>query len=211
MFILSLQWVDAQNSPPLSRGLRPDEKRSSFFAEQAAADAPCPEADQGTHRRDQRMSLCWNLARLRATLAETQTTKERVPVLSFLGLGFTIVATISLDGGTQMTNPPGPYPFVSDVSPGFRTDKLKERTWVAIVRVQYVYSEPSGMGGDYLAFDVVRVLRGPESSRVGVGGHSWTSHATKGDLYLASLSRDSTFVDKTFPPYWGVSQLSTLW
>src|SRR5260370_25356914 len=39
--------------------------------------------------------------------------------------------------------------------PGFRTDKLKERTWVAIVRVQYVYSEPSGMGGDYLAFYVV--------------------------------------------------------
>ena len=49
-------------------------------------------------------------------------------MLSFLGLGFTIVATISLDGGTQMTNPPGPYPFVSDVSPEFRTDKLKERT-----------------------------------------------------------------------------------
>jgi hypothetical protein len=127
-------------------------------------------------------------------------------VLSFLGLGFTIVATISLDGGTHVSpgfHPPGPYPFVSDVSPGFRTDKLKKRTWVAIVRVQRVYGEPSGMGGDYLTFEVVRVLRGPESSRVGVGGHSWTSHATKGDLYLASLSRDSTFVDKPFPPYWG--------
>jgi hypothetical protein len=59
------------------------------------------------------------------------------------------------------------------------------------------------LGGDYVAFEIVRTLTGPKSSRAGAGGHGWNSGAKTGDLFLVSLSRGSEFVDKPFPRFWG--------
>jgi len=113
-------------------------------------------------------------------------------MLSLIARQFTIVAVISLDGGTQLKEAPWLYRPVSEVV---------EATWVAIARVTEVRDEPTGLGGDYVTFEIVRILRGPKFSRAGAGGHGWKSGAKIGDLFLVSLSRSSVLVDKPFPPF----------
>jgi hypothetical protein len=78
----------------------------------------------------------------------------------------------------------------------------QDAPWVAISKVRRVVDEPTGLGGDYITFEILQVLRGPKASVVGVGAHGWRSLAKGGDLFLLMLTRESKFVDKPFPPYW---------
>jgi hypothetical protein len=67
-------------------------------------------------------------------------------MLSSIARQFTMVAVISLDGGTPMKEAPWLYRPVSEVVGA---------TWVAIARVTEVRGEPTGLGGDYVAFEIV--------------------------------------------------------
>jgi hypothetical protein len=82
-------------------------------------------------------------------------------------------------------------------------ETLKEATWVALVKVARIADEPSGLGGDFVTFDVVRVLRGPNAKIVGFGAHGWRSQLTVGDLLLVSLTRDSKLLNAPSPPFFG--------
>jgi hypothetical protein len=69
-------------------------------------------------------------------------------------------------------------------------DILQEATWAALVKVERIMDEPTGLGGDYVTFEVVRVLRGPSAKTVGLGAHGWRSGLSVGEFLLVSLAPD---------------------
>jgi hypothetical protein len=104
-------------------------------------------------------------------------------------------ATFLPDGGAL-------DPFQAAQARWLTITNLHDAPWVAIGKARRLVDEPTGLGGDYITFEILRVLRGPKASVVGIGGHGWRSHVEVGDLFLLTLTRESKLLDKPFPPSW---------